>query len=851
MRGVPKSELTPMFRQYFEIKAKYPDCILFFHLGDFYEMFFEDAETVAPLLGLVLTKREAGKNLTAPMCGIPVEKSDFYIHRLLEYGFKVALCDQLEDPRTAKGLVKRDVVRIFTPGLFIDLAFLKDREKNYLASLSFGKKVGLAFLELSCGEFLYTLLPQEKVLTELLKREPKELLVEESQRENLLLKNLQTSLPNLHLTFLNKEAFIGSRENFSAQDLAEEAQAALSALYYYIHKYQPQLLDKLSQPEFYYPEDYLYIDEKTKDHLELLRNLWDRTEKYSLYWVLDKTYTPMGSRLLKDWILYPLRKIEAIRERQRVIEFFLGKREIREKLGKLLSKISDIERLSNRLGLQLITPKELALLREALKILPPIKDTLQELRSLIDCPKLLKELEEELAPFEELCHLLDKALVDDPPQTLKEGRIFKKGFFREMDELRDLRENTLLHLSNLEAELRRKTGIATLKIGYNRVFGYYVEVSKGYIKQVPAYFERRQTLANAERYTLKELKELEEKILSAEEKLKNLEYELFLQLRKDLAPYADTLKKVAKALAKIDIFLAISEVAERYNYVCPEITEERVLIIEEGRHPVLERIMGEEKFIPNSLELREGEAELLIITGPNMGGKSTYLRQTALIAILAHMGSFVPAKSAKIGLLDRIFTRIGAGDELIRGRSTFLVEMSECAHILSYATYRSLVLLDEVGRGTSTFDGLSIAWAMAEYLYKKKVFTLLATHYFELTELAKNFSGIKNFHAEVKEWRDEVIFLYRILPGAANQSYGIEVAKLAKVPEEVLQRAREILQTLEQRRPKFTKRQLSLFSEDAKKYILDKIEKIDPDSLSPKEALEFIYQLKKELNSLK
>ncbi|MFN4131709.1 MAG: DNA mismatch repair protein MutS [Caldimicrobium sp.] len=850
MRGKPQSELTPMFRQYMDIKSKYPDCILFFRLGDFYEMFFEDAETVAPLLGLVLTKREAGKNLTAPMCGIPVERCDFYIHKLIELGFKVAICEQLEDPSLAKGLVKRDVVKIFTPGLFIDLSYLKDKEKIYLGSLVLGKNVALSFLELSCGEFLYTYLPQEKILTEIIKREPKELLVEDSYKEASFLTHLQQALPHLHITFLEKSAFTQYKKNFTLEEVPEEVLSALSAIYYYINLYQPHLVDKLSSPEFFYPEEYLYIDEKTKDHLELVRNLWDKSEKYSLYWVLDKTKTPMGSRLLKEWILYPLRDLKAIRERQRVIEFFLEKREKREKLGKILIKVSDLERLGNRLALQIINPKELALLRESLKNLPPIISLLQELKTFINYPPYLAQIEKELSPLENLYELLERALVEDPPHTLKEGGIFKKGYHSEIDTLRDLRENALVYLSNLEAELKRKTGIPTLKIGYNRVFGYYVEISKSYLKYVPSYFERRQTLANAERYTLKELKELEEKILSAEEKLKNIEYEVFGELRKELSKEADKVKRVAKALATLDVLLGLAEVAEKYNYVCPEITEEKVLIIEEGRHPVLERILGEEKFIPNSLELKENESEFLIITGPNMGGKSTYLRQTALIAILAHMGSFVPAKSAKIGLLDKIFTRIGAGDELIRGRSTFMVEMSECARILKEATERSLILLDEVGRGTSTFDGLSIAWAIAEYLYKKRIFTLLATHYFELTELAKEYPGIRNYHAEVREWADEVIFLYRILPGAASQSYGIEVAKLAKLPEEVLTRAKEILQRLEQKKPKITKKQLTLFTEDAKIYLLDKIKKIDPDTLSPKEALEFLYQLKKELKDL-
>ncbi len=847
MKGQPKQEITPMFRQYFEIKAKYPDSILFFRLGDFYEMFFEDAETVAPLLGLVLTKREAGKNLTAPMCGIPADKSEIYIQKLLELGFKIAICEQVEDPALAKGLVKREVVKVYTPGLFIDFGFLKDKEKTYLSSLKIGKKMALSFLELSCEEFYFTELPQDKALSELLKKEPKEILLEESLRDSEFVKILKQNLPQVHLSFLEKEDFKKFKDKFSSLTDSDEAREALSAIYSYLKKYQPALSERLLDPKFYYPEEFLYLDENTKRNLELIKNLWDGTEKYSLYWVLDKTKTPMGSRLLKEWILYPLRDVKAIIERQRVIEFFLEKRELREKIAKILQKISDLERLGSRLSLRLINPRELALLREGLRFLPELKVLLREAKGFLDCPQELKKIEEELYEVEGILQLLDSALTEDPPSTLKEGGIFKRGFNKVLDELKDLRENSLLYLSKLEEQLKAKTGIPTLKIGFNRVFGYYVEVSKGYLKMVPPYFERKQTLVNAERFIVPELKELEEKILSAEEKLKNLEYELFLELREEISKEAENIKRSAKALAKLDVFIALSEVAERYQYVRPEITEEKILSIEDGRHPVLERIMGEENFIPNSLELKEGEAELLIITGPNMGGKSTYLRQNALIVIMAQMGSFVPAKWAKIGIFDKIFTRIGAGDELIRGKSTFMVEMSECARILKNATSRSLVLLDEVGRGTSTFDGMSLAWAIAEYLYKNKIFTLLATHYFELTELAKTYRGIKNFHAEVREWQDQVIFLYRILPGAANQSYGIEVAKLAELPSEVINRAKEILEILEKKRPKFYKKQLSLFSSDENLAILDKIKKLNPDHLSPKEALEFLYQLKREL----
>lgn len=847
MRASPKKELTPMFRQYFDIKSQYPDCILFFRLGDFYEMFFEDAKAVAPLLGLVLTKREAGKDITAPMCGIPVEKSDFYVQKLLELGFKVAICEQVEDPALAKGLVKREVVKVYTPGLFIEPGFLKEKEKTYLASMVVGKKAGLAFLELSCEEFIFTEFPLSQALAEIWKREPKELLIEKGAQEAPWLKEIMESLPQLHITPLESSFFKKNISLFEGLTASQEAQSAISGIVEYLKLYQPSLYERLKEPEFYYPEDFLYIDGNAQRSLELLRNLYDNSPKYSLFWVLDQTKTPMGARLLKDWLLYPLRDKEKILLREQVIQFFLERKALRQGLQRALSSLPDLERLTSRVSLGVVTPKELALLREGLREIPQIKAILKEEKGSLNFPNLLAKLCEEIAPLKELWSLLEKSLANDPPSTLKEGGIFKEGYQAELDELKDLKENALFYLSNLERELREKTGIPNLKIGYNRVFGYYIEVSKSYLKVIPPYFERKQTLAGAERFVVPELKDLEAKILSAEERIKELEYQLFLNLRETVGNYVPLLKRTSRAIAELDLFLALAQVAEENNYTCPEITEEKVLEIEEGRHPVLEKIQGFERFIPNSVRLIEGDTELIIVTGPNMGGKSTYLRQVALIVILAQMGSFVPAKRAKITLFDRIFTRIGAGDELIRGKSTFMVEMSDCAKILNEATPQSLVILDEVGRGTSTFDGMSLAWAIAEYLYKRKVFTLLATHYFELTELGKIYPEIKNYHVEVKEWQDQVIFLYKVLPGAASQSYGIEVAKLAQIPEEVWKRAKEILNQLEGRTPKFSQRQLSLFSEDDKSSLLAKIKKINPDEMTPLEALKFLYELKRSV----
>jgi DNA mismatch repair protein MutS len=857
MKGSIKVEITPMFKQYFEIKSKYPDTILFFRLGDFYEMFFEDAETVAPLLGLVLTKREAGKDLIAPMCGVPADKSSIYIQKLVDMGFKVAICEQIEEA-TTKGLFKREVVKIYTPGLLTDLSALSEKEKNYLASLFIEKKAGLSFLELSCGEYIFTELKKDEILSEILKREPKEIILSKKLENSELVKALKQNISKAHLSFVEENFF--KKEGLKSFNLEifefkryEEGLKAANAILEYLKIYQPHLVDKISAPQFYYPEEFLFLDEATKRNLELIKNLWDGSEKYSLFWVLDKTQTPMGARLLKEWILYPLKDIKKIQERQEVVKFFMENKTLREELKRILRKISDLERLSTRCALKLANPKEMELLRESLKYLPEIKDILEKEKPLF-FPKKLEELLKDVEDFSELYELLNNWLVEDPPTTLKEGGIIKRGVSQELDELLDLKENAVYYLSELEKREKEKTGIPNLRIGYNKVFGYYFEVSKSYLKRVPVYFERKQTLTNVERFVTPQLKELENKILSAEEKIKNLEYELFLELREKVALYKEKLKKTAKALAELDVFLSLASTAIENDYTMPEVIEEQTFIIEEGRHPVLEKIQGKENFVPNSVEINKEDAIVLIVTGPNMGGKSTFLRQNALIVIMAQMGSFVPAKSAKIGIFDRIFSRIGAGDELIKGRSTFMVEMSECAYILKNATSKSLVILDEVGRGTSTFDGMSLAWAIAENLYKKRVFTLLATHYLELTELAKLYSGIKNYHVTVKEWKGEVIFLYRVLPGIANQSYGIEVAKLAGIPQEVVDRAKEILYKLESKSLKETKElnlapkkvlQLSIF--EMTHPIMEKIKNLNIEEMTPISALNFLWELKKEV----
>ncbi len=878
MRGSPRESLTPMFKQYFEIKQNYPDAILFFRLGDFYEMFFEDAKTVAPLLGLVLTKREAGKNFTAPMCGIPVDKSSFYIKKLIEMGFKVAICEQVEDPAKAKGLVKREVVRVITPGLVTDIESLLEKEKNYLASLFIEKsgKAGLAFLEITCGEFLFTETGKEDFLNELSKKSPRELILPNSlEKEKALIEKIKHTLPGVVLTFLPnlffkefkslppdlKDKFEKISEKFFA------GAKAVSGILNYLNNYYKEEI-QISPPEFFYPEKYLYLEETAQRNLELIRNLWDKTEKYSLFWVLDKTVTPMGARLLKEWILYPLKIKEKILERLEAVEFFFVNPGIREELQNLLKGIGDLERLTTRCVLKLATPRELGTLRDSLSLLSPLKQKLKDLAEKEFAPSLLKKISNSLEKFEELYLELKRVLRDELPSTVKEGGLIRKGVSSELDELFELKENSMKFLSEIEEKERQRTQIPTLKIGYNKVFGYYFEISKSYLNRVPEYFQRKQTLTNVERFITAELKELENKILHAEERIKELEYEIFQELRKKVASYGEKLKTTSQTIATLDVILSLAEVALKEGYVKPEFVNENVLEVEEGRHPVLEKIQGKENFVPNSLFMRE-DARLFVITGPNMGGKSTYLRQNALIVLMAQIGSFVPAKRVRLKVFDKIFTRIGAGDELIKGKSTFMVEMSECANILQKAGENSLVILDEVGRGTSTYDGLSLAWAMAEYLYEKGVFTLLATHYFELTELANQFEGIKNYHVEVKEWEKEIIFLYKILPGPAKESYGIEVAKLAGIPEKVINRAKEILNSLESQKLQKNKEifslkenlqkkvQLSIFSpypyeipEDLKKFLKD-LKNLNPERITPLEAINILFKIKKDLYKIK
>ncbi len=847
------ARLTPMFRQYLEIKERYPDAILFFRLGDFYEMFFEDALLASRLLDITLTSRDKGAKEKVPMCGVPAANAAPYINRLVEAGYKVAICEQVEDPREAKGLVKREVVRVVTPGLNVDEEALSAKEHRFLVALTQKKRFGLALLDLSTGDFRATQFSsEEELLNELFRLEPREIVIPRELGKKLREK-IQEILPRVFFSEREERDFDPRRgketlcEAFGLAELSglgfsepTEAVGCAAALFLYVQETQKTSLSHLSPPRYYQLSQYLIIDETTKRNLELLRNNLDGSRQGSLLWVLDKTLTPMGGRLLKEWLLYPLRNLEAICRRQRAIEFLVENPRVRKTLAEALNQVVDVERLLARCAMKMATPRDLLSLKDALKVIPLLRQNIPS-----GAPELLEEIKAKLPDLSSLAQEIEETIREEAPANPREGGIIREGVEAELDELRRLKTDGLSFLAELEARERRRTGIPNLKVGYNRVFGYYIEISKSHLAKVPPDYIRKQTLVGGERFITPELKEFEAKVLSADERIKTIEYELFVALRDKVVTYAEELKTLARALASLDVLQALAQVATENNYVRPEITSEKVIDIEEGRHPVVEKALASGEFVPNSLKLNEDNL-LLIITGPNMAGKSTILRQTALIVLLAHMGSFVPAERARIGLCDRIFTRVGASDQLSRGRSTFMVEMTECANILHQATERSLVILDEIGRGTSTFDGLSIAWAVAEFLLKRGVMTLFATHYHELTELAVQHPQARNYNVAVRTWEDQIVFLYRLLPGAASESYGIQVAALAGLPKEVVERAKEILAQLEKHEeiiPSKGPKQQSLFGADS--LLKEHLRALDPDKLSPLEALKVLYDLRR------
>jgi DNA mismatch repair protein MutS len=852
-------KVTPMMQQYLQIKERYRDAILFFRLGDFYEMFFEDAHTAAKILDIALTSRNKNEDSAVPLCGVPYHSAEPYIQKLLDAGHKVAVCEQVEDPATAKGVVKREVVRVITPGTVTAAEALDARGNNFLAALCKGRDIlGLAVTDITTGEFRCTELADEAALFDELGRiQPSELLF--SARDGRLRERLYKECPSIHFTAVPEDSFSSAAENklaagsaASVRGSAEGVRAA-SAILQYLETNAAESLKLLRELEPYHAAHYLVLDEGTRTSLELTSD-YHGDRKGSLLHILDCTVTPMGARRLRQWLLYPLTDQAAIRGRQESVQELVENYALRQELKLCLGKIQDLERLAGRVVSGSALPKDLVAVKETLRV---VADTRRQLEA-IQMPLLLG-LRDGLAELGEVVDLIERAIVDDPPFAIKDGGFIRPGFDAELDDIVGMRAHAKDWIRQFEAEERRRTGIHTLKVRYNRVFGYYIEVTKSHLKSVPSDYLRKQTLANGERYITPELKEYEAKVLNSESLIEKLEAALLVRVREQIAAFYPALKEISNALAMLDALVSLAEVAESRHFARPKVDVAMGLTIREGRHPVVEAALGRGAFVPNDCVLDADFQQMILLTGPNMAGKSTYMRQVALIVILAQIGSFVPCAEAKIGVVDRIFTRIGAADSLARGESTFMVEMKETANILHHASDRSLILLDEVGRGTSTFDGISIAWAVAEALHQSpaRPRTLFATHYHELTELAQTNERIKNYHFAVKEWHGEIIFLRSLLEGAASHSHGIHVARLAGMPPAVIERAKQILARLESSRDGHgvfrgdtavraeAPAQMALFNVSDSR-LRQQLSELDVSAMTPIEALNTLYRLTEE-----
>ena len=801
--------LSPMMAQYMETKKQYQDCILFYRLGDFYEMFFDDALTASRELEITLTGKECGLEERAPMCGVPYHAVDSYLSRLVQKGYKVAIAEQMEDPKQAKGLVKREVIRVVTPGTITSSQALDETKNNYLMAIVYlGDKMGVSVADITTGDFLVTEVGSERSLfDEINKFSPAEIIYNDAfAMSGISLYEMKdryhfaVSAVDSHY-FQDESCRKVLKEHFKVNGLEglglgdyDSGVIAAGAVLQYLYETQKTTMDHLTSIVPYSTGNYMVLDSSTRRNLELLETMREKQKRGSLLWVLDKTRTAMGARLLRTWIEQPLIHKEEILERQKAIEELNMNYISREELREYLNPVYDLERLIGRISYKSANPRDLLAFRNSIAMVPYMKQLLQE----FTCANL-KALEEEMDPLEDLNDLISRAIAEEPPVTVREGGIIRDGFHEEADRLRHAKTEGKTWLAELEARERDKTGIKNLKVKYNKVFGYYFEVTNSFKDLVPDYFIRKQTLTNAERYTTDELKELEDVILGAEDKLFSLEYELFCQVRDAVGAQVVRIQKTARAIAETDVYASLSTVATRNDYVKPSINEKGVIQIKAGRHPVVEKMMRDDLFVSNDTYLDNGKNRISIITGPNMAGKSTYMRQTALIVLMAQIGSFVPASQANIGICDRIFTRVGASDDLASGQSTFMVEMTEVANILRNATRNSLLILDEIGRGTSTFDGLSIAWAVVEHISNTRLLgakTLFATHYHELTELEGLMSGVNNYCIAVKEQGDDIVFLRKIVKGGADKSYGIQVAKLAGVPDTVINRAKELVEQL-------------------------------------------------------
>ena len=868
-------DFSPMMQNYLQTKEQYKDCLLFYRLGDFYEMFFDDALTASRELEITLTSRACGTAEKAPMCGVPFHAADSYISRLIAKGYKVAICEQLEDPKTAKGIVKRDVIRVVTPGTVIDTNMLDEKKNNYIMSIyKSGLYYGIAICDISTGDFYASQIKLkeenfEKLMDEYVRFSPSEIVVNVAMGEAKKdLEKMTDRLPcfiskksddifNNDKDMLLKLYKITDSDNREKEDLedSELLVRSVCGLLNYFTETQKIKLEHINKIEIYEVQKFMALDINTRRSLELTERMRDKSKVGTLMWVLDKTSTSMGGRLLRRWINDPLLELSEIKARLEAVSELKNNIMLRGEIVDELSKVYDIERLAGKIAFGSINPREMNSLKNSLQHMPALKSNLKNAKS-----KLLKNLYDALDELQDVVNLIDSAIVEDPPISVKDGGIIKRGYSKELDEYKSASTDGKNWIVALEAKERQKTGIKTLRVGYTRVFGYYIEVSKSLVNQVPQdRYIRKQTLTTGERYITEELKQMEDKILGAEERAISLEYEEFVKIRNKISENILRLQQTSSVVANIDVLCSLSQVAEDNNYVCPEVTTNGIIDIKNGRHPVIEKMIESGTFVQNDTYLDRGASRLSIITGPNMAGKSTYMRQVALICVMAQIGSFVPAERATIGIVDKIFTRVGAQDDLSSGQSTFMVEMMEVSNILKNATPSSLVILDEIGRGTSTYDGLSIAWAVAEYIADKNKLgckTLFATHYHELIDLANRVDGIRNLSVAVKEKGEDIIFLRKIVEGGTDESYGIHVARLAGVPKQVLQRAYKILDSLEKDGKKIVVNE----KEDKKQvdgqvdffnFKLDEIarelDKVNLNELTPVDALNTLVRMKEKM----
>ena len=866
------AEFSPMMQRYLETKEEYKDCILFYRLGDFYEMFFEDAITASRELELTLTGKDCGQEERAPMCGIPHHAAEIYVSRLINKGYKVAICEQLEDPKTTKGIVKRGVIRVVTPGTLVESNMLEERKNNYIMSIyKTGIYFGISICDISTGEFYSAEIKDNNnfpiLLDEIARYTPSELVIN-SMMANCLdeMNKIKERFENVYITKFNDKFFSEELNNVNLrfnvvdnnerkiENLAEKklALSSINALVQYIEDTQKTSLDHINKITIYNLSKYMALDINARRNLEITEKMRDKSKKGTLLWVLDKTSTSMGGRLLRRWLNDPLVDVDEINRRLNAVKELKDDIILRGEVIENLKKVYDIERLAGKMAYGNANARDMVTLKNSLFKLPEVKQILKNCKS-----DLLKGLYEKLDELQDIYQLIEKSIVEDPPMTIKDGGIIKLGYDEEIDKLKIAQTEGKTGLVQLEAEEKEKTGIKNLKIGFNKVFGYFIEVTKSYLDQVPDRFIRKQTLTNAERYITEDLKNLENQILGAEEKVINLEYNAFVEIREEISKNVTRLQTTSEVISSLDVLTSFAQVAEDFNYCMPEVDSSGTIDIKNGRHPVIEKILGEGVFVENDTFLDKGDNRLSIITGPNMAGKSTYMRQVALITLMAQCGSFVPAESANIGVVDKIFTRVGASDDLSMGQSTFMVEMMEVATILKEATPNSLVILDEIGRGTSTYDGLSIAWAVAEYIADKQkcgAKTLFATHYHELTELENKIEGIKNYSIAVKEKGEDIIFLRKIVRGGTDESYGIHVARLAGVPKVVTQKANEILRSLEKKNILTGKKQDKKQVEgqfDMYNYklaeIAHEIDKVNLNELTPIDALNTLVRIKEKM----